>query len=87
VRAISGAASGGRAHLDPLRAHPHGALHRTLHGAAERDPLGQLVGDVVADELGRELRRLISSTLMAAPLPVSWASSSRSLSTSAPRLR
>ena len=30
--------------------------------------------------------RLISSTLIAASLPVSWASSSRSLSTSAPRL-
>src|SRR2546425_6020458 len=29
--------------LDPLRSHPHRALHGALHGAPERDALRQLV--------------------------------------------
>src|SRR5690606_30666506 len=54
-----GAAEAARCpHLDALRAHPHGALHRALHGAAEGDPLLQLMGDVVRHQLGRQLRPL-----------------------------
>src|ERR1043165_341406 len=45
-------------HLDALGAHPHGALQRALHRAAERDPLLQLVGDVVGDQLRGGLRPL-----------------------------
>src|ERR1041384_3702000 len=45
-------------HLDALRAHPHGALERALHGAAERDPLLELVGDVVGHQLRGRLRPL-----------------------------
>src|SRR6478609_668964 len=42
-------------HADPLRAHPHRALHRALHGAAEADALLELPGDVVRHQLRREL--------------------------------
>src|SRR4029077_4793836 len=41
--------------LDSLRADPHGALHRALHGPPERNALLQLVRDVVADQLRGEL--------------------------------
>src|SRR5690606_34648210 len=51
-----GAAQAARyADLDALRAHARCALHRPLHGAAERDSLLQLPRDVVADQLRRNL--------------------------------
>src|SRR5690606_10190820 len=36
---------------DALGAEAHGRLHRPLHGAAERDPALQLLGDVLGDQL------------------------------------
>src|SRR5204863_3965457 len=47
-----------RLDLDSLRAHAHRTLHGALHGATERDPLGQLVCHAVPDELGVELGTL-----------------------------
>src|SRR3989441_805546 len=44
--------------LDPLRSHPHRALHGALHGAPERDALRQLVRHAVPHQLGVELRPL-----------------------------
>src|SRR5512143_291999 len=45
-----------RAHdLDALRAEPHRVLHRALHRAAEHDPLLELLGDRVGDELRVDL--------------------------------
>src|SRR5438067_12694144 len=45
-----------RAHdLDALRAQAHGILHRALHGTAEHDPLLELLGDRVGDELRIDL--------------------------------
>src|SRR5687768_8460060 len=58
ARDLRAAQTTARLHLDPLRAHAHGALYRALHGAAERDALRQLVRDVVRDELGVELGTL-----------------------------
>src|SRR6516225_1894816 len=37
---------------DPLRAALHGALDRLAHGAPERDPAGQLLGDALSNQLG-----------------------------------
>src|SRR5512143_1390948 len=45
-----------RAHdLDPLCAEPHRVLHRALHRAAEHDPLLELLGDRVGDQLRVDL--------------------------------
>jgi len=56
-------------------------MHGALHGTPERDALRQLMRHRVRHELGVELRPLDLSTLMPTSLPLSWASSSRSLST------
>src|SRR5574343_1135940 len=46
-----------RAHdLDALGTQTHGVLHRTLHGAAEHDPLDELLGDGVSDQLSIHFR-------------------------------
>ena len=51
-----GAVQTARAHdLDALGAKAHGVLHGPLHGAAEHDPLLELLGDVLCDELGIDL--------------------------------
>src|SRR5271165_696558 len=42
-------------HPDPLGAALHGALDRLAHGAPERDPAGQLLGDALGDQLGVDL--------------------------------
>src|SRR2546430_8602889 len=47
-----------RLDLDALRAHPHRALDRPLHGPPERDALCQLVRHRIRHELGVELRPL-----------------------------
>src|SRR5512140_3197382 len=45
-----------RAHdLDALRAEPHRVLDRSLHRAPEHDPLLELLGDRVRDQLGVDL--------------------------------
>ena len=48
--------SAGTHDLDPLGTQPHGVLHRTFHGAAEHDPLFQLLCNVVGDQLGINFR-------------------------------
>src|SRR6266511_5833238 len=58
ARDFGAAQTPGALDLDPLRAHAHRALHRALHGAAERDALVQLVHHTVADQLGVELGAL-----------------------------
>jgi hypothetical protein len=58
ARDLGAAKSAAALDLDPTRSHPHGALHRALHGATERDALRQLVRDVVGDELCVELGTL-----------------------------
>ena len=40
---------------DALRAHAHGVLDRTLHGAAKRHTALELLGDVLGHQLGVEL--------------------------------
>src|SRR6185295_5385933 len=42
-------------HLDALRAEAHRVLHRTLHRAAEHDPLFELLRDRVGDQLRVDL--------------------------------
>jgi len=55
--------------LDAQGTHPHGALHRPLHGAAERDALGQLVADNIAHQLTqrisfrRAMKRAVQSAM------------------------
>src|SRR3954447_27038704 len=44
-----------RHHLDALRAEAHRVLHRALHGAAEHDPLLELLRDRIGDELRVDL--------------------------------
>src|SRR5690242_19924179 len=58
ARDLGAAQSPACLHLDPRRAHAHGALHRALHRAAERDALRQLRGDVVRHQLRVELGTL-----------------------------
>src|SRR5436305_11243087 len=55
---LGAAETAARLDLDALRAHAHRALHRTLHGATERDTLRQLARDVVRHELCFELGTL-----------------------------
>src|SRR4029079_18174926 len=45
----------GAHHLDALRAEAHRVLHRTLHRAAEHDPLLELLRDRVGDQLRLDL--------------------------------
>ncbi len=45
------AQAAGDLRLDSLGAHPHGAADALLHGPAERNPLLELLGDVLRDEL------------------------------------
>src|SRR5487761_2409595 len=43
-------------HLDAVGAQPHRVLHRALHRTAEHDPLLELLGDRIGDELCIDLR-------------------------------
>ena len=52
---LGAAEAAGALHLDALGARLLGVLHRPLHGPAERDPAGELVGDALGDQGGVEL--------------------------------
>src|SRR4029453_12485789 len=52
---LGAAEAAGALHLDALRPRLLGVLHGALHGPAERDPGGQLVGHTLCDQRGVEL--------------------------------
>src|SRR3989454_850010 len=58
ARDLGAAQAPGALDIDPLRPHAHRALHRPLHGAAERNALVELVHYAVADQLRVELGAL-----------------------------
>jgi hypothetical protein len=55
ARDLDAVQAAGRHQLDALRAQAHRVLHRALHGAAEHDPLLELLGDRVGDQLRVDL--------------------------------
>src|SRR5690606_4259976 len=61
ARLLGAAEAAGAADLDALGARLHGALHRLLHGAAEREAAFELLGDALRDErrVGVRVRHLL----------------------------